>query len=117
LMKIDPNPWILISSLSSLLSCSSINIYYDHHHHPSHPHHPSPPQDDNYEDDMDMMMMNMIEQIINYAVALGNWLSENYRNLSEFWRQTAAQLFYDRFRGVFGAYVAPLRPFQRCFGS
>jgi hypothetical protein len=35
--------------------------------------------------------------------ALENWLSENYRNLSEFWRQTAAQLFYDRFRSVFGA--------------
>ena len=36
-------------------------------------------------------------------IALGNWVSGNYRNLSEFWRQTAAQLFYDRFRGVFGA--------------
>jgi hypothetical protein len=36
-------------------------------------------------------------------LTLRNWLSENYRNLSEFWRQTAEQLFYDRFRGVFGA--------------
>ena len=40
---------------------------------------------------------------IIYNLTVGNWLSENYRNLSEFWRQTAAQLFYDRFRGVFGA--------------
>ena len=36
------------------------------------------------------------------SVTLGNW-SEKYRNLSEFWLQTAAQLFYDRFRGAFGA--------------
>jgi hypothetical protein len=36
-------------------------------------------------------------------MSLGNWLSENYRSLSEFWRQIAAQLFSDRFRGCFGA--------------
>jgi len=33
----------------------------------------------------------------------GKLIIGNYRNLSEFRRQTAAQLFYDRFRGVFGA--------------
>ena len=84
----------LISSLSSLLSCSSINIYYDHHHHhhhhPSHPHHPSPLKDDNYEDDMDMMIINMIEQIINYAVgnhhyltltSLYEWFSRDFKCL------------------------------------
>ena len=41
--------------------------------------------------------------LVEYDPTLGNWLPENNRNLSEFWRQTAAQLFYDRFRGVSGA--------------
>ena len=49
------------------------------------------------------MVIMKLKEHKNLAITLGNWLSENYRNLSEFWRQTAAQLFYDRFRGVFGA--------------
>ena len=35
--------------------------------------------------------------------SLGKHVSEIYRNLSEFWRQIAEQLFCDRFRVVFGA--------------
>ena len=38
-----------------------------------------------------------------YTHSLGKRISENYRNLSEFGRQFAEQLFDDRFRGVFGA--------------
>ena len=34
---------------------------------------------------------------------LGKRVSENYRNLSEFWRQIAEQLFCDRYRGILGA--------------
>ena len=47
--------------------------------------------------------INELKQWNQNAAKLGNCLSENYRNLSEFWRQTAAQLFYDRFRCVFEA--------------
>ena len=32
---------------------------------------------------------------IHLNITLGNWLSEDYRNLSEFWRQTAAVVFWE----------------------
>ena len=38
-----------------------------------------------------------------FASTLGKRVSENYLNLSEFWRPIAEQLFSDRFRGFFGA--------------
>ena len=50
--------------------------------------------------------LNQINIVIVYDIhctSLGKRVSENYRNLSEFWRQIAEQLFGDRFRDVFGA--------------
>ena len=44
------------------------------------------------------LRMNIIPML-----ALGKRVSENYRNLSEFWRQIAEQLFCDRFGGILGA--------------
>ena len=40
---------------------------------------------------------------LRWSVTLGKRVSENYRNLSEFGRQIAEQLFDDRFKVVFGA--------------
>jgi len=40
---------------------------------------------------------------LEYQTTLGKRVSENYRNLSEFWRQIAEQLFCDRFIGILGA--------------